>query len=37
VTVTVRTQTNYYPLISIPGWSHGAITLYGWAQQKVLP
>lgn len=37
VTVTVRTQTSYNPLIFIPGWTHGSITLYGWAQQTVLP
>jgi Flp pilus assembly protein TadG len=37
VTVTVRTQTSYNPLIFIPGWSQSAITLYGYAQQKVLP
>jgi Flp pilus assembly protein TadG len=37
VTVTVKTQTSFDPLIFIPGWTHGAITLYGWAQQQVMP
>jgi hypothetical protein len=37
VTVTVQTQTTFDPLIYIPGWAHGPITLKGWAQQKVLP
>jgi Flp pilus assembly protein TadG len=37
VTVKVRTQTVYNPFIFIPGWSHSGITLYGYAEQKVLP
>lgn len=37
VTVTVQMTTNFNPLIYIPGWSHTSITLYGWAQQEVLP
>lgn len=37
VTVSVRLQTSYNPLIFIPGWTHASITLYGYAQQTVLP
>jgi Flp pilus assembly protein TadG len=35
VTVTVKTQATYVPLIQFPG-GFGSITLNGWAQEEVL-
>lgn len=36
-TITARVQATYQPLVSVPGFSSQSFTLYGWAQQEVLP